>query len=434
MHRSIRFAFVMVTCALLVGPISGTFAEVLNVRDFGAKGDGKTDDTAAFQACIDKLTDPNIAEIHVPAGVYRIEKTIEMVALKVGRDITVRGEGKRTILQWGGEDGGTLWKSYGMGHCHFTGIEFAGCNWEDHKRRGAGKAGILFLFLSDNGRGNMINHFSDCKFTYATVGLQMGTKDGQVCNADLSFDHTFFMRLDKGFYCKNSQAVDFLFSYVFALEVGTLFDFERGGNFAVTNAQLTGVKTFLNIGGGGRCAATFTCINVRLEGASRANRDQLLTANGLFWEQALVKFIGFNDCLWQWHRNKTKTREIPLCEIGPGVNVSFESSAFNGPVAKLHGEANKPASLIVRESTFGYVLPHRAIAADRYGYFKTENCFTDHMEPVPDVVKWPRLKPLVIDADTSWEPDLPPAADSTEGAEAAYRERRDAWLKEAAVE
>jgi len=40
-----------------------------NVRDFGAKGDGKTDDTAAIQRAIDAAAE-KLATVHVPDGVY----------------------------------------------------------------------------------------------------------------------------------------------------------------------------------------------------------------------------------------------------------------------------------------------------------------------------------------------------------------------------
>src|SRR5690242_15377231 len=41
----------------------------LNVRSFGAKGDGKTDDTAAFQAALDEAAKTN-GTVFVPDGVY----------------------------------------------------------------------------------------------------------------------------------------------------------------------------------------------------------------------------------------------------------------------------------------------------------------------------------------------------------------------------
>lgn len=45
-----------------------------NVRDYGAKADGMSDDTAAFQAAIDALPDDG-GTVFVPAGVYLIDPT-----------------------------------------------------------------------------------------------------------------------------------------------------------------------------------------------------------------------------------------------------------------------------------------------------------------------------------------------------------------------
>ena len=43
---------------------------VLNVKDFGAKGDGETNDTAAIQCAINAC--PMGGRVDVPAGVYKI--------------------------------------------------------------------------------------------------------------------------------------------------------------------------------------------------------------------------------------------------------------------------------------------------------------------------------------------------------------------------
>jgi len=41
-----------------------------DVRDFGAKGDGTTDDTAAIQAAMDA------GDVYLPPGYYRVTKTL----------------------------------------------------------------------------------------------------------------------------------------------------------------------------------------------------------------------------------------------------------------------------------------------------------------------------------------------------------------------
>ncbi len=47
-------------------------AAFLNVRDFGAKGDGSTNDTSAFQTALDRCAALGGGEVLVPAGDYLI--------------------------------------------------------------------------------------------------------------------------------------------------------------------------------------------------------------------------------------------------------------------------------------------------------------------------------------------------------------------------
>lgn len=62
---------VLVFCASCVG------AAELSVKDFGAVGDGKADDTAAIQAAIAKAKQsPRGSSVVLPAGEYRVTKTI----------------------------------------------------------------------------------------------------------------------------------------------------------------------------------------------------------------------------------------------------------------------------------------------------------------------------------------------------------------------
>ncbi|MBN2002708.1 MAG: hypothetical protein JXA21_05070 [Anaerolineae bacterium] len=70
------------------GEIPTITTNILNVKDFGAAGNGSTDDAAAIQAAINDA--PNPAVIFFPAGTYRIQAQL---TLKSG--IVLRGEGYR---------------------------------------------------------------------------------------------------------------------------------------------------------------------------------------------------------------------------------------------------------------------------------------------------------------------------------------------------
>lgn len=49
---------------------------VHNVRDYGAKGDGVTDDTDAIQECLDHVVDVGGGTVYIPNGVYRLSKIL----------------------------------------------------------------------------------------------------------------------------------------------------------------------------------------------------------------------------------------------------------------------------------------------------------------------------------------------------------------------
>lgn len=73
---AIAIAFAMVARAqdgFIPPPDSG----VINVRDFGAKGDGKTDDTEAFRSAIDTMRQWSM--LYIPDGTYRVSDTIQFV-------------------------------------------------------------------------------------------------------------------------------------------------------------------------------------------------------------------------------------------------------------------------------------------------------------------------------------------------------------------
>ena len=72
----------------------------VNVRDFGAVGDGITDDTAAIQACIDNAIYYTKCAVYIPAGTYKISSTIQVgygvaggVALSAYTGVQIYGAG-----------------------------------------------------------------------------------------------------------------------------------------------------------------------------------------------------------------------------------------------------------------------------------------------------------------------------------------------------
>jgi parallel beta-helix repeat protein len=74
---------------LLVSVVMTCVSRADSVRDFGAKGDGQADDTAAIQRAVNGCKD---GELAFPAGDYRVTKTIEIKLAERGR-LGLRGLG-----------------------------------------------------------------------------------------------------------------------------------------------------------------------------------------------------------------------------------------------------------------------------------------------------------------------------------------------------
>lgn len=95
---------------------SGGFALEVSVRDYGAVGNGQTDDTAAFQAALDAVGNALGGIVHAPVGNYRIAGT-----LRVPRDTTLAGVAVAPAA-WNENRATTLLASAGAGEA--TGTPF----------------------------------------------------------------------------------------------------------------------------------------------------------------------------------------------------------------------------------------------------------------------------------------------------------------------
>lgn len=71
------------------------FWGVVNVMDFGAKGDGLTDDTQAVNNAIAYLNEQGTGVLHFPTGRYSLLNGTDTI---LGNNIIIRGDGKSSVL------------------------------------------------------------------------------------------------------------------------------------------------------------------------------------------------------------------------------------------------------------------------------------------------------------------------------------------------
>lgn len=191
------------------------FANVINVKDdFGAKGDGTTDDTTAIQNAFDAafgtagsphgqsstLNKP----VYFPPGTYKVTSTLVITAVRAG---LIFGAGRGTsILQWGGSVPGNptytpVLTCNGIGYSRIENMTF----------RGSANAVNSFTIAFDlnwdgvSPQGTTNNTFVDCWFDNATYGLYVGRGNAQ---ADLAtFIDCVWSNCNWGFYNGNQNVV-----------------------------------------------------------------------------------------------------------------------------------------------------------------------------------------------------------------------------------
>jgi len=153
------------------------YSGAVNVRWFGAKGDGVTDDTSATQSAINYVALKN-ASLLFPQGTYNISTTIGYAWASTGVSLHLLGETaglgtSGSYLKWVGASGGTLWYSTGTNSLVVENIGFNG-------NLSAGK-----LFFCDSGVSSSNMQFINCVFsetnrTIKSAGLQIGSGTIQV--------------------------------------------------------------------------------------------------------------------------------------------------------------------------------------------------------------------------------------------------------------
>ena len=165
---------------------TGPFKSWANVKTrFGAKGDGKTDDTRKLQDAIDGFANgemgtnincPNpYVVIYLPAGTYNISETL-LLKGKIG--VTIIGEDpQNTIIRWIGKDKDTMLLADGSAY-----FKIARIGWQGNKRKEIEAVGVHWMTKWNDGKSrsyaSLNIELSDMEFSGLAVGIGGGTYAG----------------------------------------------------------------------------------------------------------------------------------------------------------------------------------------------------------------------------------------------------------------
>ncbi|HEY3418074.1 MAG TPA: glycosyl hydrolase family 28-related protein, partial [Armatimonadota bacterium] len=174
----------------------------MNVKTFGAKGDGVTDDTAAIQRAFNRVTDTtdwnyNLHNrvVYFPAGTYRITRTLTLVNETGG---WIVGHGRDTVLRWDGAENGIMYLSNGATYTRYEGI-----TWD-----GQGKAAVAVEHSSRTYYETSIRYehcaFLNCK----EHGVLIGRGSEKTATAEVWFLNCLFRKCAAGVSLLNFNDYD----------------------------------------------------------------------------------------------------------------------------------------------------------------------------------------------------------------------------------
>lgn len=283
--------------------LAARFGEVVNVKDFGAIGNGVADDTAAIQAAInylqanrqnDRQTGLATGTVYFPRGVY----LATTLALANAISLTFRGDGIfSSSLELNSATATFITATTWIG---FYGRDMSFVNRSATAY--TAQTSVLFSFLPN--AGGTICHFQNCGFqNCADLILVGGTVNGDT----FTFDQCRFSYAKNCFRTANTQAVIHKFTNCVVGNVSTAFINVTGtGMFHLDSCNFAmdgDVFRLISAGASYGANSCYTATNCKMEWTAanpqwiRCDSDLYPLANFQFLGCVLAGGVGANPAL-----------------------------------------------------------------------------------------------------------------------------------------
>lgn len=198
-----RINFLQVGTGAITRTGESKFQDVINVRDFGATGDGVTDDTAAIQAAIDSIDTAELTltggVVYIPRGEYIISSTIYIRNSEVTEhlaSVTIRGDGiHNTIIKCA--DSFTDVDAVYMQHSNYCVIEDLHIHGNDkstngfHIENGSEVVVNRVFARSNSGSGFLVDNVKVLTMSHCRSSNPNGT-----CNFDFSGGYNVALNIE----------------------------------------------------------------------------------------------------------------------------------------------------------------------------------------------------------------------------------------------
>ncbi len=95
----------VITIYIILGTLNGLANGIINVKNFGAKGDGRNDDAKSIQAAIDAASPLSTTIIYFPPGIYNIGSFVKTkvflinYCINLHSNLDIKGDGDNTVIR-----------------------------------------------------------------------------------------------------------------------------------------------------------------------------------------------------------------------------------------------------------------------------------------------------------------------------------------------
>jgi hypothetical protein len=210
-------------------------------RNFGAMGDGVSDDTVAIQTALNTLLpDSTNRLLFLPAGTYRVTQPLDFPSQ--GQTSMIVGENpSNTVIRWDGATNGVM-LTYGAWYSKMSRLTFDG----------AGKAKTA---IAHDSPFSTHNEFSDMIFEDLQFGIEAGSTTS--ANAETAVERCAFLRCAlAGISLQNPNSLDWFIWNTRFEDCGLGIANTYGGNFHVYESLfLRSAQADMSIGNTGYFSA-----------------------------------------------------------------------------------------------------------------------------------------------------------------------------------